>query len=101
MSVKLLLQVPLEMVFVDKYMIAHGVLIFLMAIGRMLYDFMGGKCLSIIKWLRANFANNWTIVMNPRNMLIQIIFRNNRFPAFTRMAAFLVNCKLLSRKISK
>ena len=40
-------------------------------------------------------------VMNPRNMLIQIIFRSNRFPFFTRMTAFLVNCKLSSRKISR
>ena len=67
----------------------------------MLYEFIGGKFLSIIKWFRANFANNWTIVMNPRNMLTQIIFRSNRFPVFARMTAFLVNCKLSSRKISK
>ena len=34
-------------------------------------------------------------------MLIQIIFKSNRFPTFTRMTAFLANCKLLSRKISR
>ena len=67
----------------------------------MFYEFMGGKCLSIVKWLRSNFADNWTIVMNPRNMLTQIIFRSNRFPAFARMMAFQVNCKLSSRKISR
>ena len=80
--------VPLEMVFVDKCTIAHGVLIFFMAIGRMLYDFVAGKSLSIVKF--------WTIVMNPRNMLTQIIFRSNRFPAFTWMTAFLMNCKLVN-----
>ena len=53
---------------------------------------------SFAKWFRANFANNWTVVMNPTNMLIQIIFRSNWFPTLTRMTAFLANCKLLSRK---
>ena len=60
----------------------------------MLYEFMGGKCLSIVKRCKANFANNWTIAMNPRNMLTQIIFKSNRFPLFARMTAFLVNYKL-------
>ena len=40
-------------------------------------------------------------IMNPRNMLIQIIFRSSRFPFFTRMTAFLVNCKLSSWNISR
>ena len=39
--------------------------------------------------------------MIPRNTLIQIAFRSNRFLAFTRMTAFLVNCKLFSRNISR
>ena len=39
--------------------------------------------------------------MSQRNMLIQIIFRSNRLPAFTRMTAFPVNCKPLSRNISR
>ena len=74
---------------------------YVMAIGRMLYDFVGGKCLYMVKCVRASFANNWTIVMGPRNMLIQITFRSNRLPAFTRMTAFLVNCNPLSQNISR
>ena len=95
-------RVPLEKGLADICTIAHGVLIYLWLLVECFFFILwvANVCLLLngLEQISQTIAQlSWT----QKNMLIQIIFRSNRFTTFTRMTAFLVNCKLLSRKICR
>ena len=72
-----------------------------MAIGRMLYEFMGGNFCLLLNGLEQIMQIIGQLSWTQEICWLKSYLEAIDFPYFIRMTAFLMNCKLSSRKISR